>query len=54
MEPEDTTPIVNKKKTKFIQKVTSTFLFYAQAVDGTMLMVLSGIASEQEKQTEKC
>ena len=37
---------------KFIQEVTGTFLFYARAMDSTMLIALSAIASEQAAPTE--
>ena len=52
VEPEDSSPSLDKKKTKFIQEVTGTFLFYAQAINHTMLMALSASASEQAKTTE--
>ena len=48
MEPEDTTLPLNKKATKFIQKVTGTFLFYAHAIKA-----LSAIAADQAKLTTK-
>jgi hypothetical protein len=35
----------------FIQQVTGTFLYYARAVDSTMLVTLSAIASQQAKPT---
>ena len=38
---------------KFIQEVTGTFLYYARAVDTTMLTELGSIASKQENPT-KC
>ena len=41
------TPLLNKHQTKFIQEVTGTFLFYAWAIDCTMLRVPSSIATEQ-------
>jgi hypothetical protein len=40
-EPEDTTPLLNQDETRFIQKVTSTFLFYTRAEDLKMLTALS-------------
>jgi hypothetical protein len=46
-EPEDMTPKLNKEEKKFIQEVTGTFLFYARAIDSTMLTALSALASEQ-------
>ena len=36
----DTTPLLLKEGQKFIQQVTSTFLYYARAVDLTMLAAL--------------
>ena len=53
IEPEYSTPCLNKKQTKFIQEVTGTFLFHARAVDGTMLTALSALASKQAIPTEK-
>ena len=46
-------PNLNKKITKSIQEVTSTFLFYALIIDSTMLTALSAIAAEQTNPTEK-
>ena len=51
-QPEDTSPRLNKEKTKFVQEVTGVFLFYARAVDSTMLVALSAIAAEQGAPTE--
>ena len=51
-QPEDTSPRLNKEKTKFVQEVTGVFLFYARAVDSTMLVALSAIATEQGTPTE--
>ena len=39
--------------TKFIQHVTGTYLYYARAVDATMLVALSAIASDQSGPTAK-
>jgi hypothetical protein len=50
--PADTSPLLNKEATRFIQEVTGTFLFYAHAIDSTMLTALSVIASEQAHPTE--
>ena len=44
---------VSKEKKVFIQQVLGTFLYYARAVDSTMLVALSAIASEQATPTEK-
>jgi hypothetical protein len=51
-EPEDTSPKLNKDEKRFIQEVTGTFLFYARALDSTMLTALSALASEQANPTE--
>ena len=51
-QPEDTSPKLNKEKKKFIQEVTGVFLFYARAVDSTMLVALSALAAEQAAPTE--
>lgn len=50
--PEDKSPLLDKDKKKFIQEVTGVFLFYARAVDSTMLVALSAIAAEQAAPTE--
>ena len=50
VEPED--PSLDKKKTKFIQEITGTFLFYVHAINSTMLMTLSSIDNEQAKPTK--
>ena len=52
-EPEDTSPKLNKIDKQFIQEVTGMFLYYAQAVDSTMLTALSALASEQSDPTEE-
>ena len=46
-----TPPLSSKDKT-FIQQVTGVFLFLGRAVDSTLLMPLSAIASEQANPTE--
>jgi hypothetical protein len=50
--PEDDSPPHSKEDKKFIKQVTGTFLFYARAVDSTMLTALSALASEQAHPTE--
>ncbi len=52
-EPEDKSPLLGKEDKRFIQEVTGTFLFYARAVDPTMLVALSSLAAEQCKPTER-
>ena len=52
-EDDDQSPELSKDDIKIIQKVTGTFLYYARAVDPTMLVALSAIASQQAKPTER-
>jgi len=52
VEPEDDSPKLNKEDKRFIQEVTGTFLFYARAVDPTMLVALGSLAVEQTNPTE--
>jgi hypothetical protein len=47
------TPPLTAKQCLTIQKVTGSVLYYARAVDPTMLMPLNDIAMEQTKATEK-
>ena len=49
---EDESPAVSPKEKKFIQEVTGTFLYYAIAVDATMLPALGFIATQQASPTE--
>ena len=49
---EDTTPKLDKHKTKFVQQVTGTFLYYARAVYPTMMVALNAIAYDQAAPTE--
>ena len=44
---------VSKEKKVYIQQVLGTFLYYARAVDSTMLVALSAIASSQSAPTEE-
>ncbi len=46
-------PPLNKAGKKFIQEVPAVFLYLTQAVDSTMLTMLSAIASAQAAPTEK-
>ena len=48
---EDTDPTIPDNEKKFIQQVVGTFLYYARAVDATMLVALNEIASMQSKPT---
>jgi hypothetical protein len=50
---DDATNLLSKEEKKYIQQVLSTFLYYGRAVDSTMLMALSSIASNQAEPTEE-
>jgi hypothetical protein len=50
---KDETPPLTAKQCLTIQKVTGSILYYARAVDPTVLMPLNDIATEQTKATEK-
>jgi hypothetical protein len=49
----DETPPLTAKQCLTIQKFTGSVLYYARAVDPTVLMTLNDIAMEQTKATEK-
>jgi hypothetical protein len=51
--PHNSTPKLDAKGIKRVQKIVGSILYYAWAVDMTMLMALSSIAIEQTKATEK-
>jgi hypothetical protein len=48
----DSTPVLDLAETKHIQEVVGSFLYYAQAVDNTMLVPLGDIAAQQNKPTK--
>jgi hypothetical protein len=50
--PLDESPCQNDAQKKCIQLIVGSFLYYAQAVDPTILMALSEIASQQAAPTE--
>ena len=50
---EDTTPLLLPKDIKYIQVVVGTLLYYARALDSTMLPALNDIGSQQALPTEK-
>ncbi len=50
--PLDKSPCPNKAQKKCIQQIVGSFLYYAQAVDPTILMALSEIALQQTAPTE--
>jgi hypothetical protein len=48
----DESPLLSTDETKYVQAVTGTLLYYARAVDPTILKALSSIATEQAKPTQ--
>jgi hypothetical protein len=50
---DDTSPVLGKDVVLFVQPVCGTFLYYARAIDCTMLVALSAIATEQQAPTQK-
>ena len=50
--PTNTSPPLDAKGIKKIQKIVGSILYYARAVDMTVLMALSLIAIDQMKATE--
>jgi hypothetical protein len=46
-------PPLNKEETKYVQAVTGTLLYYARAVDSTILQALSSLATKQAKLMQK-
>jgi hypothetical protein len=51
-DPSDNSPLLPKEGIKRLQQIIGTLLYYARAVDGTMLVALSGLSSAQAKETE--
>ena len=49
---ERESPTLNENDRKFVQQVLGSFLYYARAIDLTILHALSTIASDQSKPTE--
>jgi hypothetical protein len=49
---EDTSPLLSSTDTKRVQEVLGTLLFYARAVDPTMLVAIGDIATQQAKGTQ--
>ena len=51
-QPEDQSPSLNADDKTFIQEVVGVFLYYARAVDCTMLAALGSLASQQANPTD--
>ena len=49
---KDKSPAVSPAKKKFIQEVTGTFLYYARAIEATMIPALGSIATQHVSPTE--
>jgi hypothetical protein len=52
-DPIDTTAPLMASQNTLLQKITGKFLYYARAVDPTMLVTLRALASQQTKGTEQ-
>ena len=50
---EDTSPHLLPKGIKYVQSVVGTFLYYARAIDCTMLPALAQIATQQAQPTQR-
>lgn len=52
-EPEDSSPLLSPEDKTMVQEVIGVFLYYARAVDCTMLPALGSLASQQATPTNK-
>ena len=52
-EPTDESEPLNKAETKLLQEIIGTLLYYARAIDSTMLVALSSLASAQANGTQE-
>ena len=52
LEP-DTSPLLDNQGIKYVQQVVGSLLYYARAIDGSMLTALNTIGSEQAKPTKQ-
>ena len=52
MEPKDTNPALSKAKLNLVQQIVGTFLYYALALDNTMLVALGDIVAEKAGATD--
>ena len=48
----DTSPFLSKVETKYVQQVVGVFLYYARALDSTMLPALNQIGAQQAQPTQ--
>ena len=49
---EDNSPLLNLENTKYVQIVVGTFLYYARALDSTMLPAINQIGTQQALPTK--
>ena len=49
----DTSSLLDEHGIKYVQQVTGSLLYYARAIDGTMLPALNTIGTQQAKPTKK-
>jgi hypothetical protein len=52
VDPIDESPPLDEAGKEYIQQVVGSFLYYARAIDPTILMALSDISTQQNKPTE--
>ena len=52
-QPDNASPLLNKADKTFVQAVTGTLLYYARAVDSTILTMLNAIATQQAAPTQE-
>ena len=50
--PEDTSPLLDKKGTRYIQGIVGSLLYYSRATDSAILTALNELSSQQAKPTE--
>eukprot|EP00804_Cyclotella_cryptica_P016149 CCRYP_004247-RA/>CCRYP_004247-RA protein AED:0.38 eAED:0.38 QI:0/0/0/1/1/1/2/0/365 len=53
VDPSDTSAPLSNKDAKWIQRVVGSFLYYARAIDATILVALNAIANEQKNPTQR-
>ena len=51
--PADTSSPLDKNGIKYVQRVVGTFLYFARAIDNTILPAINEIAAKQSKPTQK-
>jgi hypothetical protein len=51
--PDDDSPLLDTADIKCVQEILGTLLFYARAVDNTMLTAIGAIATQQSKGTKQ-